>query len=270
MDRQEEIVKSRLEENLSLNKLARKFKISSYTVREVLVEAGLIPKERNHLLTGRKIKYSVDNNFFSIIDTEEKAYILGFVYADGSVNERYKQMVIGLKYDDKEILEKISKSMSSTFPITINYGSYSKNYPKTKKCAINITSHQIFYDLCNIGCVPRKSDILIFPENIPDELIHHFMRGYFDGDGTVYDVKSEKNGIKMGLISTKEFCDSFLDKLPYDGKAKTRKEYRSKKNVWYFTIGGYNMVKKIYEFLYKDATIFLDRKKKVFDNFYKH
>lgn len=51
---------------------------------------------------------------------------------------------------------------------------------------VHLTSDNMFVDLCKHGCVPNKSLILTFPRTIPDNLIHHFIRGYFDGDGSVF------------------------------------------------------------------------------------
>jgi len=93
------------------------------------------------------------------------------------------------------------------------------------------------------------------------------MRGYFDGDGTVF---LSQRDIRFGIISTKEFCDSFLELLPYDGKSVVHKETRCKKNVYYISIGGKYMVKKIFDFLYENSNIYLNRKKCIFDNFYKN
>lgn len=258
------LIIDRTENKLSLTKLARKYKISTYGVREILVEANLISKEVRPS-KGRGRKYSVNDYFFENIESEESAYILGFMFADGWLNDRYKQMTITLKLDDIDLLSKISKVMDSSFPIKEHSARYSKEYRETKKCTIAVTSHIIYDDLCKYGCTPRKSDTIKFP-TIDEKLIHHFMRGYFDGDGTVFIGKD--GTIRFGIISTKEFCDKYISILPYDGKAKVTKESRSNKNVYYFTIGGRNVVKRIYDFLYKDSTIFLDRKKKIFDDYF--
>ena len=94
------------------------------------------------------------------------------------------------------------------------------------------------------------------------------MRGYFDGDGTVYFTR--KNEIMFGIISTKEFCETYLLNLPYNGKTRPIKDYRTTKNVYNLKIGGKNQVKVIFNFLYKDATIYLKRKKDKFDEFFIH
>jgi len=258
-----EIVKAR-NQNLSINKLARMFHKSSYFIRNVLVKEGLI-SETKIKGGGRKRKYSVDDYFFDEIDSEESAYILGFMFADGWVSEQYKQMVITLKYDDVELLEKINKAMNSNFPIKSHYAKYSDKHKSTKKCSIQITSHRIYDNLNKMGCIPRKTDSLHFPQFLKSgKFIRHFLRGYFDGDGTVY---VDRNGsICFGIISTKEFCEEYKLHLPCNSKAKITKEYRSEKNVYYFKIGGNNIVKSIYEFLYEDSTIFLSRKKEVFES----
>jgi len=88
------------------------------------------------------------------------------------------------------------------------------------------------------------------------------MRGYFDGDGSIF--VTSQNSVRFSINSTKEFCETFLSILPYTGRSGVNREKRSTKNVYYIQIGGFNFVKLIYEFLYKDATIFLDRKRDIF------
>ena len=92
------------------------------------------------------------------------------------------------------------------------------------------------------------------------------MRGYLDGDGSVYYNK--ENDIRISVNSTKEFCDVYLKKLPYYGEAKVYREKRSKKNVHYICIGGQKQVRLIYNFLYKNSTVQLDRKMNKFVHFY--
>jgi hypothetical protein len=252
-------------ENNGITKIARLLNKSTDTIRKYLVylgELSEIPKN----VGGRKRKYNVDDNFFEKIDNEYNAYILGFIYADGCILER-NQFSITVKRDDEYILEKINICMKSNFPIVRYSSKYDENHKATDKSSLRITSKKIIEDLYKLGCTKRKSDTLTFPK-IDKVYIRDFMRGYFDGDGTVFLV--QEDDIRFGIISTKEFCDSFLKLLPYNGKTEIHKEYRCEKNVYYISLGGKYVIKKIYDFLYDNSNIYLTRKYDIFENYYKN
>ena len=128
-------------------------------------------------------------------------------------------------------------------------------------------------DLTNKGCGQAKTFTLTFPtvQQVPSELIHHFMRGYFDGDGTIH-IKFDKNKdqLQFKVIGTYEFLrgyeNVFLNKLykviPKEDLPFATKEHNNIRTLAY---GGNGICRKIYRFLYKDATVFLERKKSIFE-----
>ena len=142
---------------------------------------------------------------FEKIDTEEKAYWLGFLYADGSVGSKEDKIELGLAEKDLKHIEKFK-----TFMNINNKISYRE---KTKSYRMSFRSAQCKQDLINKGCVPKKSLILNFPnENqVPKYLIRHFIRGYFDGDGCF--SRQLHNIIvspTVGFIGTKDFLEKIL------------------------------------------------------------
>jgi len=160
----------------------------------------------------RPRKYNVDDDFFENINNEYNAYVLGFIYADGCVHSERNTFSISLQNKDENILTKMKHCMNSNNPILKHKSRYSEKYKYIEKCKLSITSKKIIDDLKFIGCVNNKSNNLIFPTKIENEHIRHFMRGYFDGDGTVF--VSNQNDIRFGIISTEEFCKVYLDLLP--------------------------------------------------------
>ena len=116
-------------------------------------------------------------NHFEKIDTEEKAYWLGFLYADGSVGSKENKIELGLAEKDLSQVEKFKQFIGLDNKI-----SYRKN---TKSYRSSFRSQKCKQDLISQGCVPKKSLILTFPteQQVSHSLICHFMRGYFDGDG---------------------------------------------------------------------------------------
>lgn len=241
---------------LSCQKIANQLNVSESFISKKLKELN-ITKRSNSIYRRR----SWDEHFFKYIDTEEKAYWLGFLYADGCVhNKPNGQKLISLVVKDKEVIEKFIKSLNGNFEVK----TYSENY------GVYLTSQIMFYDLCKLGCVPRKSLVLKFPI-IKSELRHHFIRGYFDGDGTVFTYKRKGKkkdyiGIAIGMCGTKEMLHCIAINAPINLPTKDK---RKQGNIWYSSMSGPNKVLEFYNYLYNNATIWLDRKKNKFDNYFK-
>lgn len=137
-------------------------------------------------------KYTVNEDFFKTW-TPDMAYTLGFIAADGSVQESTKNKgpVLRIASKDKEHLETIRNLLGSTHLIreeSNKNGSWS---------VLAIYSKEIVDDLVSLGIYPNKSLTFRIP-NIPDEYMRHFVRGYFDGDGSIY-VRTRKDCIIPGL-----------------------------------------------------------------------
>lgn len=117
-------------------------------------------------------------------------------------------------------------------------------------------------DLIEKGLCPKKSLVLTFPTTdiLPEELIHHFIRGYFDGDGCVtQNLKGERY---ISFVGTKDMLENIRRHLKIE--AIVKKEKRTQKEIYFLQTGGNKSVLKIFDYLYKDATIFLERKQKRF------
>ena len=196
-----------------------------------------------------------EENIFETIDSEEKAYWLGFLYADGCVSSNRNTIEIGLAVIDKEHLEKFKKFIKSEHKIGLHQGKLGDSY------RISIRSDKMKSDLIKLGCTPKKSLTLTFPnENqVPENLIKHFIRGYFDGDGCVSIGKSEY----VDLISTIEFLECIKDILlkmnikstiiPLATKNRNSNNYR-------LVLTNKQGRKDFLKYIYDNANIYLDRK----------
>jgi hypothetical protein len=128
-----------------------------------------------------KIKvHTLNLDYFKNIDSQEKAYILGMMYADGC-NTR-KGLALALDERDKDVLEFVKQQFSASETL--------KFIPAARpnwcnKWELRICSRELSEQLTRLGCPPAKSLILRFPEFIPEGLLPHFIRGYFDGDGSL-------------------------------------------------------------------------------------
>lgn len=206
-----------------------------------------------------------NEDFFEIIDNEPKAYWLGFMFADGSIHKHGNQSCISLKVTDKEVCDNFIIALEGNFE-TKKYTYKNNKDTPSYIYHVDLTSDKMFEDLNNLGCVQNKSLILEFPNNIPDDLVHHFIRGYFDGDGTVY-ISNKKNynntntvytALGIGICGTYEFLTKLNTFLPEDYKID--KEKRTNTNTWTLRTSGSLKSKKFLEYIYKDATIYLSRK----------
>ena len=143
--------------------------------------------------------YKFNHNFFKCIDSEEKAYVLGFFFADGYNSDT--QIEFTQLEQDEDILVQINKALESEVPI---YSYINKVNGNTKK-ALRFSSKEMCNDMNHLGGIRGKSLILEFPKYLSKELIPHFIRGYFDGDGCVWDGK-RKNWEIRGCCESNALC----------------------------------------------------------------
>lgn len=229
-----------------INDLIKKFRIDTRTIDNIFY----FYKVENI----RRRNVAVDQHFFKRIDTEEKAYWLGFLFADGYNNEQTGNIELTLQSLDVGHIELFKKTIKSEH--TIAEKTISGKYTCSR---ISFCSRIMSNDLASHGCVKAKSLILEFPSSIPNELTHHFVRGYFDGDGSVSVSKDNKRH-NFHILGTESFLESIREKI---GLSNTKLD--KKGNCYDLRYGGRLNLLKIKEYLYKDATIFLERKKEKFD-----
>lgn len=219
-----------------------------------------------------------DEDFFSR-DNEESFYVAGFMAADGwkcRSNDSYANG-IQLSVDDEDhllLIQKLIKhqgklSYTTKKPVMLPGNRIGKI---SKMCTLLFSSSKTFKDLERFNVVERKTYIYHMPEWLIDHpLIHHFMRGYIDGDGC-FCFKNNKNQRLPQVLFTMKGTAIFLQQFhniifkneitPNDRiiLAKNGKKYAAFNTLQY---GGNIIVSKLYDFLYKDATIFLNRKKEI-------
>jgi hypothetical protein len=249
----------------SINAVARKYNVDSGTIKSRLIKFKIKYKPA--------LKYNCDWDFFSK-DTEESFYWAGFIVADGCVKVRksshgygkeFYEMSIGLSIIDENHLDKFKQCLQSNHPVKnfkVKGRSYKGNqYSETYKSEITIVSKKICDDLLKFNVVPRKSLIYNYPEwIIGHPLENHFVRGYFDGDGSLYASKSKNKKTEqfhfnvLGTENCLKNIKNFLNLM--ESVSKIRKI----KNIYSLDYGGNNLVKKICKILYENSSIFLKRK----------
>lgn len=226
-------------------------------------------------------QYEIDETFFKSIDKEEQAYVLGFIYADGcnQVCEDTRYISMCQLEQDRDILDKIKNVMNFTNP---NYVIETQKSNGKVKYKMQIYSKILSEDLEKLGATANKSLTLQFPEFIPDELMPHFIRGYFDGDGCVWEGKPKvdsKNrfihNVKFTFTGNFDFIDKLQNYLVQKlGFRKTKLNFSKAKNpnnntsdkVCTMEYSGKKQLETLYNYLYKNASIYGNRKKEKFEN----
>jgi hypothetical protein len=214
---------------------------------------------------GRKGKriYKVDENFFRCINTEEKAYILGFICADGHIGRDRLNITVSIK--DKDILEKIKYAMHSNHPIkeVQRINPYKKTNKETLTLVeLMIGSVELVKPLFEMGLTTNKTytlsgDILKY---VPKYLMRDFLRGYFDGDGNVFFGRRYNSGYKynINICGNEDFLlKSFQTYFPSNNKLY-KDLYSKQCYVW--KISQKDKVKDFMYYLYYNSSIFLQRK----------
>ena len=226
--------------NLSMSYVARLFQSESL-------------KLRDQHETSRK--YQFNEHFFDSIDTQEKAYYLGLLWADGTNSLKRNCVTIGLQESDKYILEEMLVLMDSNYKLRCTKSAY----PGGKDIySVSLFSEHMSKRLNDIGMVPNKSLILKFPTCVPDNLMPHYIRGIFDGDGYI----SHRTDYTCEVMGTEDFCIELQRKLLETGieskiynttlhkETSTRRLYIGRKENTY----------KFLSYIYKYCTVCLKRK----------
>lgn len=239
-----------LSKQYTVRQLAEKYNVD-YTCVRNWMNKGLIPKVY-------KSRTPIVNDFyFNQIDTIDKAYFLGLLYADGCVhNSVSNEKVLILGLTDSLVIDNFKKYIQSESKI---YKKIYKNPNYKNHYTIKIKSSKIFDDLINLGCVEKKSLILQFPtENqVPYYLLNHFIRGYFDGDGSIYIKNYEKACVSFA--GTKHFLEGVQKILKENANINSKVVLRG--NIYILSFAGTNQILKMKSYLYENKSdLFLERK----------
>jgi hypothetical protein len=243
--------------NASLREIERKTHHGRNAIAKMLERLGIKTTTGNHYR-----KYFFDFDFFEKIDSKKKAYWLGFLYADGSILSQdprgygEQEFKLSLGECDREVLEHYKEDLKSTYPIRKDI---CKNIKTEGKAQIQLIcsyrSQKTVEDLKKLGCVENKSLILKFPneQQVPKEFIYDFIRGYFDGDGSISEYK---DAYQISFVGTQDF----ISKLATYFEGGSVFPDKRKTNSWYFNLGGNLQVLKAYHLMYDNADRYMERK----------
>jgi DNA invertase Pin-like site-specific DNA recombinase len=207
-----------------------------------------------------------NQHIFDVIDTPQKAYWLGFFYADAyncDITNTFSLTLAGIDYDH---LVKLTKFIELPVEKIIVYNPpevLGENDAEYATCSVKMYSKHVCSKMTELGCMRAKSFLIKYPEWLPKELNVHFIRGIIDGDGSIY-MKNKNNEWKINLVSTKECLSKIEEIIMLETECSLKTNYLSKtnNNTYIFNTGGNQKVKKICDWLYKESApeTRLDRK----------
>lgn len=236
--------------NLPMYKIAMLYGVSDGSIRKYLIKEKCFMK-------GHRCGSNSFNNYFETIDSPDKAYFLGLIFADGNIRTDSrgggrKIMSIMLTESDKYILEIFNSYAGFNSNLIIHHKEDIK-----PRYGLMINSEKIYDDLVKLGVAPRKSkDGILDVPDLKQNLIPHFIRGYFDGDGI---AKKEGYIGFCGDIKMIEYIKSTLiNKCNVNDNTIT---YNKGNSIYYIQWSSKKDIKAIFDYIYKNKKdLYLKRK----------
>ena len=245
----------------TMKSLGKQFDVKYETIR-------LLLHKYNIKTRGNKHNYPRIENIFSTIDTREKAYWLGVLYADGSIKEKSNEISLGLS--DKDHVEKFKNFIgASNHRIQVIEPNDKKNKLTKNFYMFSIRDAQIHNDLIKHGCLPNKNHLnLHIPKDMLENLKIDFIRGYFDGDGGFYFAKNKykKDRLVITFAGSKTMMQDIKE---YFGIVNTLEQNIDSKDTYTLRTNSRKKVLEIINLIYRDTndSIRLNRKYQTYLNY---
>lgn len=214
---------------------------------------------------GNARKHRVNETFFESIDDELKAYWLGFIMADGCVycgdSPASYRFQMNLSVKDAGHLELFNSTVQSNYPLIYKtvHGNNNQLYQVVQ---LKINNTTFCHHLMRHGVKPRKSGRELIPDLDNSQLLHHFVRGYFDGDGSI-SVNNRGQPSVIIAAASERFISQLHEILTEIGVTRARIRYHNGAYALSFT--NRKSILSLADYMYADATVLLMRKKEIFD-----
>lgn len=241
----------------TMDQIAKMMSVGKHVICGIVSRGKIQPRSASDYR-----KYKVNEHFFDIIDDEHKAYFLGLLYADGCCMKRGTSHITHLGLQKKDIYM-VEAFRDAVYPNRDCPIGAARNQRR-----VVINSKIMFEALVALGCYPRKSLTLKFPTSnqVPDNLLHHFIRGYFDGDGCIqYKTMGERVNGGVSFAGSIYFCPKLLELLNREVGNFGLSAPKQTPNIRIVQASRQAALRKFYDYIYKDASIFLNRKREKYD-----
>lgn len=225
----------------SLREIGAPFGVSGGAVSQYMRTLGIVPRtqsaarflaqDRGKLLEKRTSTF--DTKFFQDW-TPKMAYVLGLFYSDGSLSSVNRKMRVSMSQKEPELLQKCLGLLGSNARL----GFHPKQGISGEVYFFSITNQQLCEHLFSLGVIPKKSLILTYPPTMPANMARHFIRGCWDGDGSIYQ---ENRSGRWGASYTSGsivFIEELLSQLEILGMKKKTIHKNSRAIAYYFRFTG--------------------------------
>lgn len=240
-----------------LKEIADEFHTTRATVSKLLKKNGFEVD---------RFTYHFNEHYFDKIDSQDKAYILGLLWADGHNRVNKGGVILELQEDDKELLEKINNVTENERPL--RKVALSNKNPSWKDQYNLLWQSKYLSNLLNdYGMCQRKSLVLEFPKWLNEELYPHFIRGYMDGDGCVCYMK-QRHKIQVSMVGTRMFLEHVQKICANIGiKSYITHDNRTNKVICQLAIVSNTSVTMFLNWIYEDANLKMERKYNKYQQF---
>lgn len=252
-------------DGMSAEDLQHKYCISWCTIKPMLKENDIHLRNRSE----QHRIYSINEHYFDDINTPNKAYVFGLLYADGCAYRKDKKYIlsISLQEGDKHILEDVKREIEYEGSLTyIDHSDHLEKYHKNtqNQWSLCICNKHIVNTVIDQGIVPRKSYYAKYPNKLDENLFFHFLRGLSDGNGCI-----AKNEERWELCGTYNLMEGVKDRI--ESKVGVHCSFytdKRKKCLWHVRVSGRLQVTKLLNYMYKDAELKLNRKYELYKSKY--
>lgn len=250
-----------------VTELSENFNIPVMSIYNLLRKEKVFDSKFGGEIQRNKVrKYNINEHYFDEIDSEEKAYFLGILYADGCNMVNRTEVLLRLQEEDYEILVKLNDLLQPTKPI--NKIKEKDNHKQGYRLLIN--SKLISFRLNELGVTQNKTFTTKYPFFLRNDLHRHFIRGYFDGDGSV-SYNTINHQIQFGFTGTENMISGIqnilINEISLNKNKLSIRHPERKNNIRSLNYCGNNIAKIFYNYLYADSNIFMKRK---IEKFNKH
>jgi DNA-binding Lrp family transcriptional regulator len=251
----EQILFLRNKKRMTMGSIAKKLNISKD-------EVNRIARKRNKSNINKEYWRTLDVNYFEKIDSETKAYLLGFLAGDGNVTKS-NMIRVRIVKSDEEIINLFKKELNYHKP-----NKYVKLKNGNDQVHLSFRSEKMCNDLSKYGIVPNKTFTLDLP-NIEKKFMHSYLLGLFDADGSIFYSKFLRKGrnknteiYRFSITTNTKLCNQISDFLEKELNIKL--SISSKKNTKNISIAQISKNKDMVylsRYLYQNPNMGLLRKK---------
>ncbi len=248
------IIKMYEVDRISTAAIGKKFNVTDHTVSSYLKSLGCN-------VSRKRSRTPILSNYFEKIDIQNKAYFLGLIAADGSVFQCNKgKIVFSISLIDKDLLDLLSIEICGSDKLVREVKRKYRD-GSSKMYEIKFSDEIFTNNLISNGILINKTFTLDFP-NIDEEFISHYIRGYLDGDGTVYKSSGK---LFIAFYGNKIFIPKLRDYLFNNNILETKYAIIDRGNHCSIHISSKKANLSMYNYIYNNSNIYLKRKKSIFD-----